>query len=537
MDLAKLRTAGSTTLSSFEEETRQLLRRRLIILFTTGILASIIAFSSALYLYDKRTLLPASRFAPWMDEIYLLHPISVALGLLTVLFLGNTIRRLQVVDYLVLKFNILIVIFSFAVFSPKDIPDLHLAMILIVHAAFIPSPVVYQVGLVVTALVAYPLAELLAFTFMPEVSDFWSSHGGDQTLRDVLLLGTLEALLYGFMSVQINKTLYNMRKKLHQAQRLGNYVIQGEVGSGGMGKVFLADHALMCRPTAIKVLQTEGQDPSALARFEREVRLSSTLTHPNTITIFDYGRADGNTFYYAMEYLEGLDLQQLVEKFGPLPPARAVSILLQVCGSLAEAHARGIVHRDIKPSNIFITCRGDLYDFVKVLDFGLAKQVAAGEVTGLTRSGAFFGTPRYIAPEAVDGMERLDARSDLYNLGGVAYWILTGQPPFSSPSDLQLIVDHVKTPPTPPSRISEMPLPAELDRIVLKCLEKRPEDRFQTATELAEALREVHSDAEWTPEKARAWWELHRPSTAGPSESRSAPSVLHPQKGVSGSTS
>lgn len=500
-----------TTAFSFEEETRNQLRRRLILLFTTGIFASVIAFLSALYVYDKRTLLLAGRLTPWLEELYILHPISIAVGLLLVLTLRGSIRQLQLIDFAVLEFNILLVIFSFAVFSPRDLPDLHLAMILIVHAAFIPSPVIYQVGLTLTALVVYPLAQLLAYTFLPEIQEFWARNGGVETLRNLLLLGTLEAILYGFISVQITKTLYNMRKRLHQAQRLGNYIIQKEIGGGGMGKVFVASHALICRPTAIKVLRLEGQDPSALARFEREVKLSSSLTHPNTITIFDYGRADNRTFYYAMEYLEGMDLQQFVEKFGPLPAARAVFILLQACASLAEAHARQIIHRDIKPSNIFLTRRGDLFDFVKVLDFGLAKQAAPEGSPGLSQSGSFFGTPRYMPPEAVQGTDKLDPRADIYNLGGVAYWMLTGQPPFQSSSNVELVLDHLKKIPTKPSLIAEMPIPEELEKIVMKCLEKKPEDRFQSVEELSSALKKIPFEEPWTHETARDWWELHLP--------------------------
>ena len=225
-----------------------------------------------------------------------------------------------------------------------------------------------------------------------------------------------------------------------------------------------------------------------MARFEREVRLSSTLTHPNTITIYDFGRTQDNEFYYAMEYLEGLDLQELVEQYGPVPAPRTAFILAQVASSLAEAHSRDIVHRDIKPSNIFLTRRGGLYDFVKVLDFGLAKEMDADATSAvLTQSGVIFGTPLYISPETVYGQDEVDGRADIYNLGGVAYWMLTGQPPFSSSRSVEVLIDHVKTIPKRPSEISELDIPPELDEIVMKCLEKKPEDRFRTAEELEEA--------------------------------------------------
>ena len=206
-------------------------------------------------------------------------------------------------------------------------------------------------------------------------------------------------------------------------RRLGNYVLRREIGEGGMGRVYVAEHALMCRPSAVKVLKTSrGADPDALARFEREVRLSSNLSHPNTITIFDFGRADDDTFYYAMEYLEGLDLERFVERFGPIPAERTVFILLQATGSLAEAHGRDIVHRDLKPSNVFLSMRGGLYDFVKILDFGLAKQIKGVDTaTGLTKTGIVFGTPRYLAPEMVYGTSGVDGRADIYNFGALAY--------------------------------------------------------------------------------------------------------------------
>jgi len=267
----------------------------------------------------------------------------------------------------------------------------------------------------------------------------------------------------------------------------------------------------MCRPTAVKVVRSTNGEGLALQRFEQEVRLSSTLTHPNTITIFDFGRTPDNTFYYAMEYLAGLDLQRLIERHGPLPANRAIYILRQVCGSLAEAHSRGIVHRDIKPSNIFLTQRGGLFDFVKMLDFGLAKRIEADGAAELTKTGMLFGTPRYIAPETVYGTEPADHRSDLYNIGGVAYWILTGQPPFPSANPVELIVDHVKKVPKPPSEISEIAIPRALDALVMRLLEKKPDDRFGAASEVDAALREIAFDDPWTEERAREWWELHAP--------------------------
>jgi serine/threonine protein kinase len=289
-------------------------------------------------------------------------------------------------------------------------------------------------------------------------------------------------------------------------------VLEQELGAGGMGQVFKARHALIRRPTALKVMRvSSAEEHDSVVRFEREVQLSATLTHPNTITIFDFGRTADSKFYYAMEYLEGLDLQKIVERYGPLPPERTAYVLIQACGALSEAHARGIIHRDIKPPNIFLTQRGGLYDFVKVLDFGLAKQLEGEEAVDLTKTGMAVGTPRYISPEMVKGTVPVDGRSDLYSLGAVAYWMLSGRPPFDADSSVELLIDHLQAPPTPVSHVSELTIPHELEAVVMRCLEKRPEDRFHTAQELADALRSVSFEDPWSQEKARDWWRLHQP--------------------------
>jgi serine/threonine-protein kinase len=320
-------------------------------------------------------------------------------------------------------------------------------------------------------------------------------------------------LILALVSVAVSRSLYSLRRTAMKAERLGNYIIDREIGAGGMGQVYVAHHALMRRPTAVKVVRSDQSDQQgALQRFEQEVQLSAGLTHPNTITIYDYGRTPDDTFYYAMEYLAGMDLQALVERFGPLPAPRVAYILRQALGSLAEAHAHGIIHRDVKPSNIFLTQRGGLFDFVKVLDFGLAKRVVADGAPELTKTGMLFGTPRYIAPETVYGTEKADHRSDLYNLGGVIYWMLTGQPPFPAENSVDLLIDHVKTVPQPPSELTEVPIPPELDALVTRLLEKNPEDRFQSAGEAEAALEEIDFEDAWTQARARSWWELHAPS-------------------------
>jgi serine/threonine-protein kinase len=267
---------------------------------------------------------------------------------------------------------------------------------------------------------------------------------------------------------------------------------------------------MMRRPAAVKVLRPDqlgGEE--AVARFEREVELASRLTHPNTISIFDFGRAADGTFYYAMELLDGFNLHRLVQHFGPLPAARAIFLLRQVCGALSEAHGKGIIHRDIKPNNIFITIQGGIRDFVKVLDFGLAKR-SSEKSTELTESGRVFGTPHYLAPEGVRGALSLDHRADIYALGGVAFWLLTGRHLFEGGA-MEVMAEHLHTLPPAPSSVSELAVPGELDAIVLKCLEKDPSKRFTSVDELASALDRLSSLHPWSAAEAKTWWDLHGP--------------------------
>jgi len=260
----------------------------------------------------------------------------------------------------------------------------------------------------------------------------------------------------------------------------------------------------------VKVMEAQAaRSPEALARFEREVQLSATLTHPNTITIYDFGRSEDATFYYVMEYLDGVDLQRMVERFGPIPPARTSYILRQVCGSLAEAHSRDIIHRDLKPSNIFLTERGGLHDFVKVLDFGLAKQMRSGpDDVQLTQAGSVFGTPLFMAPETA-AEHHVDHRADQYSIGCVAYWMLTGRPPFEGTSPFDVIAQHLKVDPVPPSEASELSINKVFDDIVLKCLAKSADDRFQDMDEMARALESLQFENPWNGERACEWWNMH----------------------------
>jgi eukaryotic-like serine/threonine-protein kinase len=309
-----------------------------------------------------------------------------------------------------------------------------------------------------------------------------------------------------------------LRRQAYEARRLGQYQVKRRLGAGGMGQVYLAEHVLLGRPCALKLIRPEwAGDPTNRARFEREVRAMAALTHPNVVEVFDYGRADDGTFYYAMEYLPGLSLHQLVGRYGPLPPGRAVHLLRQLCGALQEAHAAALVHRDVKPGNILVCRRGGRPDVAKLLDFGLVRAHGpAGGGDKLTRDGAIAGTPAYMSPEQAAGRADVDARSDLYSLGAVAYFLLTGRPPFVRPTAVQTLAAHLNEPVIPPDQL-RADVPADLQAVVLRCLEKDPARRYPDAGELARAL--VGSGADpWTAEQAAAWWREHPHGDPPPAE-------------------
>ncbi len=300
-----------------------------------------------------------------------------------------------------------------------------------------------------------------------------------------------------------------LRKQAYEARQLGQYRLKRLLGRGGMGEVHLAEHVLLRRPCAIKLIVPEkAGDPQALVRFEREVRLTAQLSHWNTIEIFDYGRTDEGVFYYVMEYLPGLNLQQIVEQQGPLPPERVVHLLRQACDALGEAHASGLIHRDIKPANIFAATRGGVYDVVKLLDFGLVRErEAASHDLNVTMNGVITGSPLYMSPEQAQG-DAVDCRSDIYALGIVGYYLLTGHVPFDGDQPMKVLLAHLNNP-VPPMSTWGAVVPQDLERVILKCLEKSPVNRYQTVGELQSALNRCETAHLWSREKARLWWSCH----------------------------
>lgn len=318
------------------------------------------------------------------------------------------------------------------------------------------------------------------------------------------------------------RVVHSLGVEVRRAHELGSYRLDVLLGRGGMGEVWRASHRMLARPAAIKLIRrdTLAVNPAlaatAVDRFEREAQVIASLQSPHTVALYDFGVTDDGSLFYVMELLEGVNLDTLVRKFGPLQPERVVYLLRQACSSLAEAHHRGLVHRDIKPANIYLCQRGMEYDVVKVLDFGIVKKVVTADEPAsgtLTRVNEVAGTPEYMAPEIAMGTANVDGRADIYALGCVAFWLLTGRPVFEEKTPMAAIIAHVQQQPIPPSSATELEVPAALDQIVLDCLAKAPEARPATAEELSTRLAAISFARPWAEQSAARWWELYRPSS------------------------
>jgi serine/threonine-protein kinase len=304
--------------------------------------------------------------------------------------------------------------------------------------------------------------------------------------------------------------IYGLREEIHEARQLGQYTLEEKLGEGGMGSVYRARHAMLRRPTAIKLLPPEKAGEAALARFEREVQLTASLSHPNTVAVFDYGRTPDGVFYYAMEYLAGTDLEALVRHDGPQPPARVAHVLQQVACALVEAHGIGLIHRDIKPENIILCERGGIPDVAKVVDFGLVRALEPASGARLTQANVIQGTPLYLSPEAIRAPDTVDARSDIYGLGAVGYYLVTGTHVFGGATLVEVCSHHLHTRPQPLSERLGKPVPTDLERLILACLEKEPTLRPVSAAALRDALNELDDGRRWSEREAREWWERWR---------------------------
>jgi len=340
---------------------------------------------------------------------------------------------------------------------------------------------------------------------------------GGLAIPDTELHGPLSSAYISFglyavaaaLATFTSHNIYRLRRQFEEARRFGQYVLGDVIGQGGTGRVYRARHAFLRRDTAIKLLLPERLGEAALLRFEREVQATARLTHPNTVAVYDYGRTPEGVFYYAMEHLDGGDLDELVSYAGALPGGRVVFILEQVCRALHEAHCAGLVHRDVKPANVIVCERGGEGDVAKVLDFGLVKGIDAKETSAPARERGLTGTPLYMAPESITAPGDVDALSDLYAVGAIGYFLLTGGPPFRAATVAEICAHHVHTVPERPSVRLGGPVPADLEAVVLRCLAKTPADRFADAAILGEALRDCTEGPGWSQAGARAWWAEH----------------------------
>lgn len=380
-----------------------------------------------------------------------------------------------------------------------------LTQAMLLRAAIVPSSARRTLWL--TALVGMPIIIVNGLGLVPVQADLALR----QLTRppEYVVIAVILAIWWAFTTVVCvvtSRVIYALRIEVRAARQLGQYTLEEKLGSGGMGEVYRASHAMMRRPTAIKLLPPDRAEPAALARFEREVQLTSQLSHPNTITLFDYGRTPDGVFYYAMELLDGATVDDIVEADGPQPSERVIHVLRMVAGSLSEAHELGLVHRDVKPANIMLCDRGGEPDIAKVLDFGLVKPTGSQADLALTQAGSITGTPLYMSPESLSSPDTMDARSDLYSVGAVGYFMLTGRQLFEGKSLIEICGHHLHTPPVPPSQRIGKPIDADLERLVLQCLEKNPARRPQSAAELRAALDRCANAFAWTPERARAWW-------------------------------
>ncbi len=373
------------------------------------------------------------------------------------------------------------------------------------------------------------LAAVGAATMGPFMYAVGLARGAPPFAPEVTFLVFLPNYICVAIAVIGSRVVYRLGSDISRARRMGAYRLVEKLGEGGMGEVWKAEHRMLARPAAIKLIRSDpggsspGRTPSShLHRFEREVQATSLLRSPHTVEVYDYGLTEYREFYYVMELLDGLSLEELVQRHGPLCAERVIHVLIQACHSLAEAHASGLVHRDIKPANVFLCRYGLEHDWVKVLDFGLVKRSGGTTDPKLTDIGAFAGTPAYGSPETAMGdSDVVDGRSDLYSLGCVGFWLLTGATPFRATSPMQMLLQHVHEAPVAPSHHTEMPVPAELDEVILACLRKNPDERPTSAAALAEALQRIPVGQPWTAERAREWWDRHRPRHAA-AETRTA---------------
>jgi eukaryotic-like serine/threonine-protein kinase len=404
-------------------------------------------------------------------------------------------------------------------FRPESLAMLSLFALLLYRAAIVPSEPARTARIGITSVALVPVLSYIVYSraARPDLPSPW--------------LFTAFSLLFGVLAVVLSTTtsgiIYGLQKTVREARRLGPYTLVEKIGAGGMGTVYRAQHALLRRPTAVKILPPERAGEMDLTRFEREVQMTALLTSPHTVSIYDYGKTPDGVFYYAMEFLDGIDLNELVQRDGPMSPGRVVHVLRQVSEALAEAHRSGLIHRDVKPANILLSERGGKADFAKVLDFGLVKSVSSAGAA-MTADNVILGTPYYMAPEAVRSPEQIDARSDLYSLGATAYFLLTGKAVFEGTS-ADILAALLRDRPQAPSQRLGRPIPASLEALLLRTLAKDPAQRPPSMEAFGAALASCHDVDPWSDADAAAWWQtrksLVRSARTDSSDTATAPTL------------
>jgi serine/threonine-protein kinase len=499
----------STSVGGFVTETEQVLRSRL----RSAAIILCAGFTLFLSVYIDRDLFPNAELIAFHVGLAIL---TGACAFLLDERFGWRLKQLRVFEYLMFGLSAAFFVYLQALEMGyiAEITDpvrqepvlaltsIHLLIpwinIVLMYSVFIPNTWQRCAAHVVPAALVPIIVYVIGCLRIPGGINFIQS----RVMLEMVLWATVPTLAAVFGA----HTLNTLRRRAAMAKELGSYHLKQSLGAGGMGEVYLGEHKLLKRPCAIKLIRGgKAADPQAIARFEREVQATAKLTHWNTIEIFDYGHTDDGTFYYVMEYLPGMSLQDLIDRHGPMPAERAIHFVRQICDGLREAHAIGLIHRDIKPGNIFATYRGAIWDVAKLLDFGLVKSIATDGSTRESSDGFVVGTPLFAAPEWTLCDGRLDERSDIYSLGAVGYFLITGRPVFNHRSPIKLLFAHANEP-VVPLRDHEPTVPEDVERVILRCLAKRPQDRFASVEELAQALDHCQSATRWTQTRALDWW-------------------------------
>jgi serine/threonine-protein kinase len=494
---------------SSEEEARAYLQTRLTTLYKLMFWCFLVLIGFLWLVYWQNPQI-RPRLQSWVDATFV-----TGLLIMAVLWRGKLVRKklsfeaLHKIDtFYALAANIAIALCAVLSYDKRQAAYtclIYSGFSVLTRALIVPST--GRRTAIVTTLATIPMA--IGAIVLPFINTWTENMPGKDVSGPAFFLGFLQIEIVAILLAAAgSEIIYGLRQKVTAAQQLGQYTLGRKIGEGGMGVVYLAHHDLLRRPTAIKLLHPSKVGHDNMQRFEREVQHMSQLTHPNTVAVFDYGRSFEGTFYYAMEYLAGIDLHQLVTRHGKQPAERVRQIMIQVCGALQEAHDRGISHRDIKPANIILCERGAMPDIAKVVDFGLVKELAR---EGGKSTQVVIGTPAFVSPEAVTDPDSVGPSSDLYALGCVAYFMLTGKKLFTGNTAVDICIQHVTKAPTPPSQVAATHVPRQLEDIIMTCLAKQPSGRPASANELADQLRAIGPFDDWDEARALAWWAQFKP--------------------------